>query len=184
MDNTPTAPLQRRFQGATRTWHSGLRQSPRSTSTGSPASCYTAAVREVQVSIRYKELGGEPDRIRTCDQLIKSQLLYQLSYGPNQFHREHSLVASRQARACSTGPECGQAHRDPEPVAVRTSCNAGIGGPQSRRQTEAPRRLSPGVAITLHSCASQLKRTLLYDLDGHGPKARKFDCQMVSPLNG
>lgn len=26
--------------------------------------------------------GGEPDRIRTCDPLIKSQLLYQLSYGP------------------------------------------------------------------------------------------------------
>lgn len=25
---------------------------------------------------------GEPDRIRTCDPLIKSQLLYQLSYGP------------------------------------------------------------------------------------------------------
>jgi hypothetical protein len=28
---------------------------------------------------------GEPDRIRTCDPLIKSQLLYLLSYGP---HRE------------------------------------------------------------------------------------------------
>ena len=27
---------------------------------------------------------GEPDRIRTCDPLIKSQLLYQLSYGPTQ----------------------------------------------------------------------------------------------------
>ncbi len=25
---------------------------------------------------------GEPDRIRTCDPLIKSQMLYQLSYGP------------------------------------------------------------------------------------------------------
>ncbi len=25
---------------------------------------------------------GEPDRVRTCDLLIKSQLLYQLSYGP------------------------------------------------------------------------------------------------------
>lgn len=25
---------------------------------------------------------GEPDRIRTCDPLIKSQLLYLLSYGP------------------------------------------------------------------------------------------------------
>ena len=29
------------------------------------------------------EFSGEPDRIRTCDPLIKSQLLYQLSYGPN-----------------------------------------------------------------------------------------------------
>ena len=28
---------------------------------------------------------GEPDRIRTCDPLIKSQLLYQLSYGPTSF---------------------------------------------------------------------------------------------------
>ncbi len=26
---------------------------------------------------------GEPDRIRTCDPLIKSQLLYQLSYRPH-----------------------------------------------------------------------------------------------------
>ena len=25
---------------------------------------------------------GEPDRDRTCDPLIKSQMLYQLSYGP------------------------------------------------------------------------------------------------------
>ena len=28
-------------------------------------------------------LVGEPDRIRTCDPLIKSQLLYHLSYGPH-----------------------------------------------------------------------------------------------------
>lgn len=28
--------------------------------------------------------GGEPDRIRTCDPLIKSQLLYQLSYRPHE----------------------------------------------------------------------------------------------------
>ena len=27
-------------------------------------------------------VSGEPDRIRTCDPLIKSQLLYQLSYRP------------------------------------------------------------------------------------------------------
>ena len=32
---------------------------------------------------KYKGMkeGGEPDRIRTCDPLIKSQLLYRLSYG-------------------------------------------------------------------------------------------------------
>ncbi len=29
-----------------------------------------------------RKFSGEPDRIRTCDPLIKSQLLYQLSYGP------------------------------------------------------------------------------------------------------
>ena len=28
------------------------------------------------------ELNGEPSRARTCDPLIKSQLLYQLSYRP------------------------------------------------------------------------------------------------------
>ena len=31
-----------------------------------------------------KEVCGEPDRIRTCDPLIKSQLLYQLSYRPHE----------------------------------------------------------------------------------------------------
>ena len=42
---------------------------------------------------------GEPDRIRTCDKLIKSQLLYQLSYGPLTSRRaEHRhLVHSGQA---------------------------------------------------------------------------------------
>jgi diaminopimelate epimerase len=37
-------------------------------------------------------ISGEPDRIRTCDPLIKSQLLYQLSYGPT---RGACLNASR-----------------------------------------------------------------------------------------
>lgn len=37
-------------------------------------------------------IGGEPNRIRTCDPLIKSQLLYQLSYGPNT-RRYLGLVA-------------------------------------------------------------------------------------------
>ena len=31
------------------------------------------------------EESGERDRIRTCDPLIKSQLLYQLSYAPYDF---------------------------------------------------------------------------------------------------
>jgi hypothetical protein len=30
------------------------------------------------------DICGEPDRIRTCDPLIKSQLLYQLSYRPHE----------------------------------------------------------------------------------------------------
>ncbi len=29
-------------------------------------------------------LSGEPSRTRTCDPLVKSQLLYQLSYGPTK----------------------------------------------------------------------------------------------------
>ena len=34
---------------------------------------------------------GEPDRIRTCDPLIKSQLLYQLSYRPHAAaNKEHA----------------------------------------------------------------------------------------------
>ena len=32
-------------------------------------------------------VNGEPDRDRTCDKLIKSQLLYQLSYGPPKWER-------------------------------------------------------------------------------------------------
>ena len=38
---------------------------------------------EVTREIEEKVNSGEPNRIRTCDPLIKSQLLYQLSYGPN-----------------------------------------------------------------------------------------------------
>ena len=33
-------------------------------------------------NLQVLEINGEPDRVRTCDLLIKSQLLYQLSYGP------------------------------------------------------------------------------------------------------
>ena len=41
---------------------------------------------------------GEPDRIRTCDQLIKSQLLYQLSYGPTQGRLPTVGPGTRQAK--------------------------------------------------------------------------------------
>lgn len=34
-----------------------------------------------QRAIKSVEVNGTPNRIRTCDLLIKSQLLYQLSYG-------------------------------------------------------------------------------------------------------
>ena len=36
----------------------------------------------LQRQIARSDYSGEPNRIRTCDPLIKSQLLYQLSYGP------------------------------------------------------------------------------------------------------
>ena len=38
--------------------------------------------------IDFYEVNGEPRRIRTFDLLIKSQLLYQLSYGPTLFSRQ------------------------------------------------------------------------------------------------
>jgi hypothetical protein len=37
-----------------------------------------------QGDVGCQEVCGEPDRIRTCDPLIKSQLLYQLSYRPHE----------------------------------------------------------------------------------------------------
>ena len=37
------------------------------------------------INLLFLKKVGEPDRIRTCDPLIKSQLLYQLSYGPTCF---------------------------------------------------------------------------------------------------
>jgi hypothetical protein len=36
------------------------------------------------MSASCQDVCGEPDRIRTCDPLIKSQLLYQLSYRPHE----------------------------------------------------------------------------------------------------
>ena len=49
-----------------------------------PACGKTIRAHVMQTKICLKLIGfsGEPDRIRTCDPLIKSQLLYQLSYGP------------------------------------------------------------------------------------------------------
>jgi hypothetical protein len=37
-----------------------------------------------RIDVGCQEVCGEPDRIRTCDPLIKSQLLYQLSYRPHE----------------------------------------------------------------------------------------------------
>ncbi len=38
---------------------------------------------ELQFIVILADKYGEPDRVRTCDNLIKSQVLYQLSYGPS-----------------------------------------------------------------------------------------------------
>ena len=40
------------------------------------------AAQELMIYLRRKALGYEPSRTRTCDPLVKSQLLYQLSYRP------------------------------------------------------------------------------------------------------
>ena len=40
---------------------------------------YSLAIKLISKSLIFNKENGEPDRIRTCDQLIKSQLLYQLS---------------------------------------------------------------------------------------------------------
>ena len=39
-----------------------------------------------------EELGFEPSRTRTCDPLVKSQLLYQLSYRPIYMQRAREGV--------------------------------------------------------------------------------------------
>ena len=46
-------------------------------------------------SLISKEENGEPDRIRTCDPVIKSHLLYQLSYGPTQKGNTTHVVFAR-----------------------------------------------------------------------------------------
>ena len=47
---------------------------------------------------RFLEILGEPDRDRTCDLLIKSQLLYQLSYGPFAPRRAEHKAHERQGQ--------------------------------------------------------------------------------------
>ncbi len=39
-------------------------------------------VLKLEYLLHYNKLNGEPGRDRTYDNLIKSQVLYQLSYGP------------------------------------------------------------------------------------------------------
>jgi hypothetical protein len=51
--------------------------------------------------------GIEPSRTRTCDPLVKSQLLYQLSYRPTYMRRARSGVLfsiAREVAAHSTEP--------------------------------------------------------------------------------
>ena len=61
---------------------------------------------------------GEPDRDRTCDNLIKSQVLYQLSYGPIKGNRRGG--AGPVAVAIATGRRASAARRKigagPRPV--------------------------------------------------------------------
>src|SRR5436305_13216175 len=69
----------------------------------------------------------EPDRDRTCDPLIKSQLLYQLSYRPacvNIITRRGELMSRR----VKSKNETGEASKT-SPVfleAQRANCSAGI----------------------------------------------------------
>jgi hypothetical protein len=58
-------------------------------------------------NFRIEVENGEPDRIRTCDPLIKSQLLYQLSYGPT--FSITALVCRLLKATCRC---CGAQHRD------------------------------------------------------------------------
>ena len=50
--------------------------------TDSESENYSVDFCEVYKALIFIKKIGEPDRFRTCDLLIKSQLLYQLSYGP------------------------------------------------------------------------------------------------------
>lgn len=43
----------------------------------------------------------EPSRTRTCDPLVKSQLLYRLSYRPIYMQRPHSTERHKEAQAGS-----------------------------------------------------------------------------------
>lgn len=61
------------------------------------------APRGVALNIDLSMENGEPDRIRTCDPLIKSQLLYLLSYGPT------CAAERQQARSPRQGAAAGQA---------------------------------------------------------------------------
>ncbi len=50
--------------------------------------------------VRSQGLIGEPDRIRTCGQLIKSQLLYQLSYGPSRLVKRVLMGLAAMVNTC------------------------------------------------------------------------------------
>ena len=67
------------------------RRCPSSTVGGCRSRCRRIAI--IRMFFKYMKC-GEPDRNRTCDQLIKSQLLYQLSYGPGNAGKLRSEVAA------------------------------------------------------------------------------------------
>lgn len=60
----------------------GVRFRPRAASTIVPPERKASFWKPTDL-IQVMDFSGEPDRIRTCDPLIKSQLLYQLSYRPH-----------------------------------------------------------------------------------------------------
>ena len=54
-------------------------------------------------------MGIEPSRTRTCDPLVKSQLLYQLSYRPIYMQRARegrALVARNERHSTERAPDC------------------------------------------------------------------------------
>src|SRR5713226_4018846 len=68
------------------------------------------------------KINGEPSRARTCDPLIKSQLLYQLSYRPTtevRIIRRHTAESSRPVESRVLIFESRQIDLNHQPVAIQ-----------------------------------------------------------------